>query len=516
MSDLLRWAAAGGGLLAVSAIAWNGRDLSAQEAQRRVATPTPALSAIEGGSPSEEDVLRTLASESRTRDLPGEYVSGRVLVKFREGAGTAQTQAATLQRVAAHGKRTPEYADFDLVEIDAGSDPEAVASALAAQPDVEYAQPDYRIYARFRPNDPEYSRQWNFAALDMEAAWDINRGATSTVIVAVLDSGMAFRNVSFEYTAPAFRAQNRNYPALGRVRIPFAAAPDLTSANRFVAPRDFIWNDTDPVDLLGHGTHVAGTIGQLTDNGSGGAGMAFNVRLMPVKVISGQWDLIFNAPNSGTDAVLAQGIRYAVDNGARVLNMSLGRSNGGPAPAVEAALRDAVARGAFVAISAGNDFEEGNPEERIAELASRIDGVMSVAAVGRELNRAPYSGVKPYVEIAAPGGDVRNGGTAGAIVQQSYDPTIGFATPFDNLPSVYRAPRFDVFVQRPNQGTSMAAPHVSGLAALLMQQGITNPSAIEAAIKRFATDRGPAGRDDEYGFGIVNPRATLRGLGLLK
>jgi serine protease len=515
MPELLRWAAAGGGLLAMAAIAWDGRDLSAQESQRRVATPTPALSAIEGGSPSEEDVLRTLASESRTHDLPGEYASGRVLVKFREGSGSAQTRAATLQRVAAHGKLTPEYADFDVVEIDAGSDAAAVASALAAQPDVEYAQPDYRVYARFRPNDPEYGRQWNFAALDMEAAWEINRGASSTVIVAVLDSGMAFRNVSFDYTAPAFRFNNRNYPALGRVRIPFAAAPDLTSANRFVAPRDFIWNDTDPVDLSGHGTHVAGTIGQLTDNGSGGAGMAFNVRLMPVKVISGDWDAIFDAPNIGSDAIIAQGIRYAVDNGARVLNMSIGRS-GGPAPVVESALRDAVARGAFVAISAGNDFEEGNPEERLAELAGRIDGVMSVAAVGRDLNRAPYSGVKPYVEIAAPGGDVRSGGTAGTIFQQSYDPTIGFSRPLDNLPSVYRAPRFDVFVQLPNQGTSMAAPHVSGLAALLMQQGITNPAAIEAAIKRFATDRGPAGRDDEYGFGIVNPRATLRGLGLIK
>jgi serine protease len=459
--------------------------------------------------------LRTLASEKNPRDVAGEFASGRVIVKFREGSASAQARTATLQSVSARATTTPAYADFDVIEIDPNQDAATVASALAARPDVEYAQPDYRVYTRFRPNDPEYGRQWNFTALDMEAAWEINRGASTSVIVAVLDSGMAFKNVSFEYTAPAFRFENRIYPALGRVRIPFAAAPDLTSSNRFVAPRDFIWNDTDPVDLDGHGMHVAGTIGQLTDNGSGGAGMAFNVRLMPVKVISGDWDAIFNSPNSGTDSVIAQGIRYAVDNGARVINMSIGRT-GGPAPAIESALRDAVARGAFVAISAGNDFEEGNPEERIAEIAARIDGVMCVAAVGRELNRAPYSGVKPYVEIAAPGGDVRVGGTAGAIFQQSYDPTIGFAAPLDNAPSVYRAPRFDVFVQRPNQGTSMAAPHVSGLAALLMQQGITNPAAIEAAIKHFATDRGPAGRDDEYGYGIINPRATLRGLGLIK
>jgi serine protease len=141
---------------------------------------------------------------------------------------------------------------------------------------------------------------------------------------------------------------------------------------------------------------------------------------------------------------------------------------------------------------------------------------MCVAAVGRDLNRASYSSVKPYVEIAAPGGDFRSGGLAATVVQQSYDPVIGFSDPLSSPPSVYRAPRFDAFVQLPNQGTSMAAPHVSGLAALLMQQGITNPAAIEAALKEFATDRGAAGRDDEYGFGLINPRATLRGLGVLR
>jgi serine protease len=515
MSRSVGWLAGWAGLVAAGLIGSSDRAVIAQEAGRRVAIPTPALEGMELGAPSEADVLRTLASSSQPRDLPGAYLSGRVLVKFRAGGGAAQARARTLQQAGARASRTPEFADFEVMEIDPAADATAVASALAAQPDVEYAQPDYRVHKRFRPNDPDYSRQWNFPAIGMEEAWDINRGATASIIVAVLDSGMAFRNVSFTYFAPAFRRGNALYPALGNVTVPFAAAPDLASANRFAAPRDFIWNDTDPVDLDGHGTHVAGTIGQLTNNSSGGAGMAFNVRLMPVKVISTDWDDIFDSPNFGSDAIIAQGIRYAVDNGARVLNMSIGRS-GGPAPAVEDALRYAVSRGAFVAISAGNDFEEGNPEERFAEIAGRIEGVMCVAAVGRDLNRASYSSVKPYVEIAAPGGDFRSGGLAATVVQQSYDPVIGFSDPLSSPPSVYRAPRFDAFVQLPNQGTSMAAPHVSGLAALLMQQGITNPAAIEAALKEFATDRGAAGRDDEYGFGLINPRATLRGLGVLR
>ena len=109
-------------------------------------------------------------------------------------------------------------------------------------------------------------------------------------------------------------AGSRRYPALGRITVPFAAAPELAGPNRFVAPHDFIWDDALPVDLDGHGTHVAGTIGQLTNNGVGVAGMAFNVRLMPVKVIGGDWDFIFGAPNEATTSVVAAGIRYAGGN----------------------------------------------------------------------------------------------------------------------------------------------------------------------------------------------------------
>src|SRR5687768_4583941 len=290
-------------------------------------------------------------------------------------------------------KYTNDPDAFDVVAIPPTANPEAMAAAMRTRPDVEFAQPRYRNYAMARPNDPLYANQWNFPAIDMERAWDIQPGATSEITVAVLESGMAFRHLTLRYNAPVpFRMTPNGplYPALGVVDVPFAAAPELGASGspRFVAPRDFIWNDDLPVDLDGHGTHVAGTIGQVTNNGNGTAGMAYNVRLMPVKIIAGTWDDIFGSPFVGTDDVVARGIRYAADNGAKVLNLSIGRTDGGPAPAVVDALRYAVSRGCFIAVASGNTRDAGNSANRLAQPAPDIDGVVAVAAVGRTLQLA--------------------------------------------------------------------------------------------------------------------------------
>jgi serine protease len=240
---------------------------------------------------------------------------------------------------------------------------------------------------------------------------------------------------------------------------------------------------------------------------------------MPVKVCIGYWEIRFALSASGyrgvvppdvggcSDDAISQGIRYAVDHGAKVLNLSLG----GPAGSVilQDALSYAVGKGAFAAIAMGNEFEEGNPVEYPAAYAATIDGAMSVGAVGRSLTRAYYSSTGSHIEIAAPGGNFRDGGAGGLIWQASI-------CPGDFDPTTVIFARFDRYCEVAAQGTSMASPHIAGSAALVMTQGVTNPAAIEALLKKTAKDLGPPGKDDEFGFGLVQPRAALFGFGITR
>ena len=208
------------------------------------------------------------------------------------------------------------------------------AARAAAEPGVVYAEPLARRYARYRPNDPLYEFQWNLQQLDLERAWDINTGASNAVVVAVIDSGVAYADQGA-----------------------FAQAPDL-AGTRFVPGYDFIWDDDTPVDLDGHGTHVTGTIAQTTNNATGTAGFAFNVSIMPIKAISGEWDEILGSPNVGTSVTVAQAIRFAADHGAKVINLSIGGFD--TSTAERDAVVYAVDKGAVVVAAAGNDGEEGS------------------------------------------------------------------------------------------------------------------------------------------------------------
>jgi serine protease len=409
------------------------------------------------------------------------YVPGHIVVKFAPGL-SARTMQVMAGEVEATALSKPSYADFYYVMIPPDADPVAAAAQLSAQPDVIYAEPDAMVFPTYVPNDPFYRYQWHFQRIGMEQAWDVNRGGSSGVTVAIIDTGVAYLNKGA-----------------------FAQAPDLAGTH-FVAGYDFVWNTAEPVDLDGHGTHVTGTVAGTTNNGVGVAGMAFNASIMPVKVLYGDWDQAWNAPYPFGSSTVSRGIRFAADNGAKVINLSLGSF--GPNTATLDALRYAVSKGVFVSISAGNDAETGNRPEWPAAYAPDIDGVVAVAALGYNLTRAPYSSIQAYVELAAPGGDasadLNHDGYGDGVLQQTYDSTAEAAGIFNRFAYVFY------------EGTSMAAPHVSALAALMIDQGYASPAAIEAAMKRFATDVPPVGRDNETGYGVINPRATLRGLGLKK
>ena len=145
------------------------------------------------------------------------FLRGSIIVKFRPGT-SPDAQRAMLRRWTARPPAHCRYANFDIVSIVRSADPEAVARRLDAQPDVEYAQARYRVYPQFMPNDPLYARQWNYPAIDMERAWDINPGATPSITVAVLDSGVAFRSALMRYNARRVHLRDARrpvFPALG-------------------------------------------------------------------------------------------------------------------------------------------------------------------------------------------------------------------------------------------------------------------------------------------------------------
>jgi hypothetical protein len=294
--------------------------------------------------------------------------------------------------------------------------------------------------------------------------------------VAVIDTGVAYEDYSNGATD-------------------FAQAPDL-SATTFVLPFDFYMNDAHANDDYGHGTHVAGTIAENTNNGSGAAGIAPKAKIMPIKVCgTNPTTHQYGCP----DDKLAEGIEYAVQNGARVINLSIA----GPEQ-INQAVRDALdhARQASIVVVAasGNDKDGGHPT---LDYPAAVDGVIAVGAVGFLLGRAGYSNYgkgegSNQLELVAPGGDPTVEGGTSVIYQQTYSSCTA-ATNFTQFPSATAC-----------SGTSMAAAHVSGVAALVRSKfpGLT-ATQVRADLRCSADDLGAVGVDQQFGYGLVRADAAL-------
>lgn len=315
--------------------------------------------------------------------------------------------------------------------------------------------------------DPLRAEQWGLAYLRAPEAWSVSRGRG--VVVAVVDTGV-------DLTHPDLRGQ-------------------LVPGVNLVKP------GRPPQDDFGHGTHVAGIIAAATDNGIGVAGVAPDARVMPVKVLDNQ--------GSGTVAVIAAGIRYAADHGAKVINMSLGQQAGldrvadatGENAILAGALTYAWSKGAVLIGAAGN----GSVPLCSEPAASPY--VLCVGALGPDGSRSWYSqGDATMTQwfVTAPGGSGLATGPSigvGSVDDAKINvlSTVGRGTGMDKRKSGYVSAA----------GTSMAAPHVAGVAALLAARGLTNAQIVARILER-AVDLGAPGTDPVYGSGAVDAKESVR------
>jgi subtilisin family serine protease len=500
--------------------------------------PTPSL------SPAQAQGISTAIARRV------DYVPGEVIFKFKNNTPTfLQQRALTAIRSRPRLSDVHWMRSIGLIHDDSQPDANVLAQQLSEQSEIEFAHPNYlrhptpvrRVarasvsnvpaasaglvrhpaaavpalpaFAPFTPNDPDYSStQWNFPLIGMPGAWGINPGGSSSIIVAVVDTGIT--TASQTITTPLW-----NGSAFVSSALLFAPSPDL-SVSRLVNPQDLVFLlNSNTLDLDGHATHVASTIGEDTNNGLDLAGIAFNARIMPIKVCTGYWEEMIQRGRAGipgfatdaaggsscSDSAIIEGIQNAVTAGARVINLSLGGTE--PDTGLQFAIQEAVAAGAFVAIAMGNDFANGNPTEYPALYAAGIDGAMSVAAVDSQMAHTSYSSSGSYCEIAAPGGD----GPDGVVTTFIWQVTLNYS---DQDPSLL-LPRFDRYDEIGYTGTSMATAHVSGLAALIMSEypNIT-PAAVEKLIDATATKN--LGSAAEFGSGLIQARAALFGLGIAK
>ena len=395
------------------------------------------------------------ASGRGAASVDAPMVPGEVMVKYREGASSAGL-GSLLRSVNASIEKKLPFPDMELLKLKGISVDDALAELRSSRL-VESASPNYIRSINFVPNDPDFDKQWNFndpaqgGDIHMVQAWDIERGGNTGVVVAVVDSGVAYRT--------------------GGV---YKQCPDLAATN-FVQGYDFVNNDEFADDDNGHGTHVCGTIAQSTNNGAYVAGVAFNCSIMPVKVM--------DSSGKGTDEDIIKGIKFAADNGANVINMSLGGY--GANPLLEDAVNYAASKGLVICASTGNDGREE------IYYPAAYSECMAVGATNRSKVRASYSNYGNEIDVVAPGGQ----GPSDWIWQVTY------ATAGD-----HNSP----FVPKGMDGTSMACPHVAGLAALIKSHNPTwTRMDIRTAIEKTCRDLGTTGWDEETGWGFIDAAAAL-------
>lgn len=363
--------------------------------------------------------------------------SERMIIKFRKPIGK-NAGKAILELNGISVTSSVEPLNFHSVMIRSDAEARRIA-ILKNSPLVEYAEPDFRVSVALAPNDPSYgTQQWNLPQIQAPQAWDISTG--SSVVIAVVDTGVSLTH------------------------------PDLSS--KLVSGATFVEGTTSADDDYGHGTHVAGIAAAATNNATGMAGVSWGARIMPVKVL--------DASGWGNTSDIASGIIYAVDHGAKVVNLSLGGSSA--SQTMLGAVNYALGKNVVVVAAMGNYALSGNP----IMYPAAYPGVIAVGSTNNSDIRSPSSQFNTYTSVSAPGVGV-----------------------YSTVPSS-SMPISDASGYKYLNGTSMATPHVSGLAALILT---VHPDyswpLVKTIIEQSADDQGSAGWDQYYGWGRINAYKAL-------
>jgi serine protease len=396
----------------------------------------------------QDNTLFSQTSTLEDNSQSANYKAGEIIIKYR-----ATSSIQTRKKIETDYNLKPlkqSVAQDRAVRYQLPNKTSVVEASKEYQqnPNIEYAQPNY-IYQLSRvPNDKYYKssnnssdiQQWGPSNLNLEAAWEQEVGSAS-VTIAVVDTGII-----------------PDHPDLATNISPYGY--------------DFIDDDSKPYDLSfnsgvrGHGTHVAGIIGARGDNELGVAGTNWMVTILPIRVLS---------DNRGDTSTVTAGIEYAVNNGADIINLSLGGDI--KDPNLEEAINRAVERGVLVFAAAGN-----NSDNSVLYPAA-YNNVVAVGAVNPENQRSSYSNYGPQLDLVAPGDNIYS--TYGHYINP------GFERDYLDL-----------------SGTSMATPYVSGIAGLLLAKGVS-PDRVVQRLKTTAHDLGSTGIDEKYGYGLVDAYGAM-------
>ena len=417
------------GLVATSVGLATALGLASHDAPAQTSPPAAVLAGAAFEAP-------TFGDETTAADT----VPGEILVDLKDDATPADiadldAKVGVVMHPSSAWSTTHDL--LEVADVDPAAEP-AILDALSRDARVEHAEPMALYRATFVPDDPLYeSKQWHLKRVGAETAWSYTCG--SGVTVADIDTGVACFDKG-----------------------PFSRGTDL-AGTRCSGGWNFVDDNAEAADDHGHGTHVAGTIAQTTNNGMGTAGLAFCATLMPIKVLSRQ--------GFGSTANVAEGIRFAADNGAQVINLSLG----GPIKSkiLEDAVDHALSKGVVIVAAAGNSG-------RSVGWPAAYPGVIAVSATDDKDRIAWFSSRGPEVGIAAPGVAV----TQQTICNGGKDKCEIFGT---------------------FNGTSMASPHVAGAAAMIEGLGVTDVSAVREALTSTAR---PMDDAKLYGAGILDVGAA--------